>query len=98
MLNTSFPSGHALTAALFFISCALLLSRLLQYIRIQICVFACAVTMTALVGASRVYLGLHWPSDVVAGWASGVGWIATVQLTFARLAQEVGQQPIGQKF
>jgi undecaprenyl-diphosphatase len=76
MLNTSFPSGHALLAALFFLSGAVLLCKEIRAPRLRLYVCALAVLGTALPGASRVYLGLHWPSDVVAGWAFAAGWIA----------------------
>lgn len=91
MLNTSFPSGHALLAALFFISIAVLLVRQLRCFRTQFYVSACAVAAITLVGASRVYLGLHWPSDVLAGWTFGIGWIALVALLFVRLDRITGE-------
>lgn len=76
MLNTSFPSGHALLAALFFLSGAILLCKEIRSRRFRLYVYALAGFAAALTGASRVYLGLHWPSDVVAGWAFAAGWIA----------------------
>lgn len=80
MLNTSFPSGHALLAALFFLSSTLLLARQLPSVWMQFYLSAFAVAVIAMVGGSRVYLGLHWPSDVIAGWLFGIGWIAFVLL------------------
>lgn len=75
MLNTSFPSGHALLAALFFLSGAVLLCREIRSHRLRMYVYTLASVAAALTGMSRVYLGLHWPSDVIAGWAFAAGWI-----------------------
>jgi len=77
MINTSFPSGHALLAALFFFSGAILLWKELKASLPRSYVYALAVSAVVLTGTSRVYLGLHWPSDVIAGWAFAVGWTAT---------------------
>ena len=80
MINTSFPSGHALLAALFFLSCAILLTKELKARRLGWYVYILAVSAAALNGTSRVYLGLHWPSDVIAGWAFAGGWMVIAHL------------------
>lgn len=85
MINTSFPSGHALLAALFFLSGAILISKELKASRLNLYVYAFAVSAAALTGTSRVYLGLHWPSDVIAGWAFAIGWIAIVHFLMHNL-------------
>ncbi|WP_157270182.1 phosphatase PAP2 family protein [Azohydromonas aeria] len=74
VLTPSFPSGHALLAALVYLTLAALVARQLTRRRLRLHVMACAVVLTVLVGASRVYLGVHWPSDVLAGWIIGAAW------------------------
>ena len=74
VLSASFPSGHALLSALVYLTLATLVSRQLRQRRLRWHVMSVAVLLTLLVGASRVYLGVHWPSDVLAGWAIGAAW------------------------
>ncbi|WP_199864400.1 phosphatase PAP2 family protein [Rhizobium sp. EC-SD404] len=75
MLHTSFPSGHALLAALLFGSIAVFAMSATPYRLPKICALGAAVGLTVLVGLSRIYLGTHWPSDVIAGWAFGYLWL-----------------------
>ena len=76
----SFPSGHALFATCFFGGIAVLLSHRLRSRTARALVWAIAVTLIVVIGASRVYLGVHYPTDVVAGCAVGVVWVAAVAL------------------
>ncbi|MBA3892856.1 MAG: phosphatase PAP2 family protein [Gemmatimonadales bacterium] len=76
----SFPSGHALFATCFFGGIAVLLSHRLRSRAARALVWAIAVTLIVVIGASRVYLGVHYPTDVVAGYAVGVVWVAAVAL------------------
>ncbi|HUD94024.1 phosphatase PAP2 family protein [Sphingobium sp.] len=64
----SFPSGHSAGNMIFFGALAMLAGRRGGY-------WAAAVVI-ALIGVSRVWLGVHWPSDVTAGWIEGLGWLA----------------------
>jgi len=73
-LSASFPSGHAMISAVTFLTLGALLSRLSKGWRLKIFYFAAAVFLTVLVGVSRVILGVHFPSDVIAGWALGASW------------------------
>lgn len=72
--NSSFPSGHAMLSAITFLTLGALLARVESNVRVKVYVLALAVVTTVLVGASRVYLGVHYPSDVLAGWAIGAAW------------------------
>lgn len=63
----SFPSGHAAGNMMFFGAVAILAGGRLAFIA--------AAAMIALIGVSRVWLGVHWPSDVTAGWIEGLGWL-----------------------
>lgn len=72
--TASFPSGHSLMAAAIYLTLAVLLARVLEPRRLKIYVISVAIVLVLSIGASRVYLGVHWPSDVVAGWVIGTGW------------------------
>lgn len=74
VFTASFPSGHALLSALVYLTLAALVARTLQRRRLRLFVLALAAALTVLVGVSRIYLGVHWPSDVLAGWAAGAAW------------------------
>lgn len=70
----SFPSGHALLSAAIYLTLGALLAREFPQPRLRRYFLAVAVTLTLLIGMSRVYLGVHWPSDVLAGWCIGALW------------------------
>lgn len=79
----SFPSGHASTSAIVFLTLGALLASTRRRGSERMYVLAMAVLMTVLVGLSRIALGVHWATDVLAGWAFGAAW-ATVWLLLAR--------------
>ncbi len=70
----SFPSGHSTAAAAIYLMLGALLARFQTRRLLRLFFVGLAVAITVLVGFSRVYLGVHWPSDVVAGWTLGGGW------------------------
>lgn len=74
VFTASFPSGHAMMSAIAYLTLATLLARIDRRRRVKALVLALGVTTTLLVGISRVYLGVHWPSDVLAGWCVGAAW------------------------
>lgn len=74
VLSASFPSGHAMISALVYLTLGALIARLLPARREKLFVLGVALALSGLVGASRVYLGVHWPTDVLAGWAAGAAW------------------------
>ena len=84
--SLSFPSGHAMLSAVTYLTLGSLAARFLPDRRTKIFVFSLAVLITVLVGTSRVYLGVHWPSDVLAGWCAGFAWAMLCWLA-ARLLQ-----------
>jgi len=76
--SPSFPSGHALYAASVFGGLAVLLTARIRDPLLQLLIWLVAISLTLLVGISRVYLGVHYPSDVLAGYAIGVIWVTAV--------------------
>jgi len=70
----SFPSGHSMLSAITYLSLGALLARSQQKRRLKAYVLLLAVILTGLVGVTRVYLGVHWPTDVLAGWTAGAVW------------------------
>lgn len=73
-LTASFPSGHAMLSAVTYLTIGVLLTRVEAPRRVHAYFLAVAITMTVLIGVSRVYLGVHWPTDVLAGWCLGAAW------------------------
>lgn len=72
--TASFPSGHSMMAAVTYLTLGALLARVESDWRRKLYWLAIALLLTVLVGLSRVYLGVHWPSDVLGGWAVGAAW------------------------
>ena len=82
--TSSFPSGHAASSMIFYLTLALALTVGTRWYRVAV---AGAILLSLLIGASRVMLGVHWPSDVIGGWAFGMLWV----LLTLRLAERLFQ-------
>lgn len=87
--TASFPSGHSMMAAVVYLTLGALLARVEPDRRVKAFVLTAAVLLALLVGVSRVYLGVHWPTDVLAGWTVGAGWALLLWLV-ARALQRRG--------
>ncbi|HUM11499.1 MAG TPA: phosphatase PAP2 family protein [Myxococcaceae bacterium] len=76
MLETSpsFPSGHAMMSAVVYLTLGILLAQLCPRWRERIYVVTVAGVLVLLVGLTRLYLGVHYPSDVLGGWSVGLAW------------------------
>ncbi len=76
----SFPSGHSLAAFCFYGALAEILTERTDKLWLQIIIWTAAAIMILLIGISRIYLGVHHPSDVVAGYAVGLIWVMTIAI------------------
>lgn len=72
--SLSFPSGHATLSAFTYLTIGALLARAEERQRVRLFIVLVSLAITLLIGTSRVYLGVHWPTDVLAGWAIGAAW------------------------
>jgi undecaprenyl-diphosphatase len=72
--NTSFPSGHSMMSAVTYLTLGALLARSHQRKRLKAYFLLLAAALSFMVGVTRVYLGVHWPTDVLAGWMAGAVW------------------------
>jgi undecaprenyl-diphosphatase len=74
----SFPSGHATESAAVYLTLALMFASTQTRLGVKIVAHTIAIAVAFLIGVSRVYLGVHWPTDVIVGWTLGVAWSAIV--------------------
>ncbi|MCO8120608.1 phosphatase PAP2 family protein [Stieleria sp. TO1_6] len=72
--TSSFPSGHSMMSALVYLTLGALIAPVLQRFWLRFYVLTLAIVITGLIGVSRVYMGVHYPTDVLAGWAAGLVW------------------------
>lgn len=70
----SFPSGHSLCSAAIYITLGAIWAGRLSARRAQVALMAGAFLLSFLIGLSRIYLGVHYPTDVLAGWSAGTAW------------------------
>ena len=82
--SQSFPSGHTLNSTLFYLTTAWVIAALLPCRALRYLLYALAITLSLATGVSRVALGVHWPSDVLAGWVLAATWL-TLWVMVARV-------------
>ena len=83
--GASFPSGHSMMSAVTYLTLGALLARSQERKRLKAYFLLVAIILTFAVGVTRVYLGVHWPTDVLAGWTAGAVWALLCWLTARRL-------------
>jgi undecaprenyl-diphosphatase len=83
--SSSFPSGHSMMSAVTYLTLGALLARSLEPKRLKAYFLLLAAFLTCIVGVTRVYLGVHWPTDVLAGWLAGAIWAMLCWLVAGRL-------------
>jgi len=86
--SSSFPSGHSMNAAATYLTLGALLARIQKRRRLRVFILSVAALLTLLVGFSRVYLGVHWPTDVLAGWTAGGVWAFLCWMVALRLQRK----------
>ena len=91
--TASFPSGHAMLSALTYLTLGALLARVESRRRVKAFIIGLTVVLTLLIGFSRIYLGVHWPSDVLAGWCVGAAWAALCWFVALQLQRKGQVEP-----
>lgn len=85
VMTSSFPSGHSMMAAVVYLTLGALLAGMTRSLHLRIYFIAIGAALTVLVGVSRVYMGVHYPTDVLAGWTAGLVWATLCWLVERRL-------------
>jgi undecaprenyl-diphosphatase len=88
VFTASFPSDHAALSIIAYLTLAALLARTIASRAVRIYLMAVAITLVVLIGASRVYLGVHYPTDILAGWCVGSAWALACWTIMTRLRPE----------
>ena len=88
--NASFPSGHAMLSVATYLTIGAMLAQIQPRASARIYLLSIAVFLSVMIGLTRLYLGVHWPSDVLAGWCLGSAWA----LAFWTLTRWVESHPI----
>jgi undecaprenyl-diphosphatase len=84
----SFPSGHSMIAMALYLTLGMLLAQVETKRRLKIFVISTSAVLALMIGFSRMYLGVHWPSDVLAGWTAGATWALICGLAIRRIGSK----------
>nr|WP_247718202.1 phosphatase PAP2 family protein [Qipengyuania proteolytica] len=92
--SLSFPSGHSMNSAIVYLTLAVMISRSFEERKPRIFVIGVAALLVVTIGFTRLYLGVHYPTDVLGGWTVGAAWALAMGLIATRLqAQRKIEQP-----
>jgi len=91
--SASFPSGHSTLSAAAYLTLAVLIAGQETGRATKTLVFGLAVVLVLMIGASRVYLGVHWPTDVLAGWCLGAAWATAAWIAVRRISDASREAP-----
>ena len=97
--SLSFPSGHSMNSAIVYLTLAVMISRSFDERRARIFTIGTAALLVLAIGFSRLYLGVHYPTDVLGGWTVGASWALAMGLIATRLQErhkieEPGEDPV----
>ncbi|MBK1816990.1 phosphatase PAP2 family protein [Luteolibacter yonseiensis] len=87
--SASFPSGHAMMSAVVYLTLGTIVASMQRKLAVRLYLIGLAISISVLVGASRVYLGVHWPTDILAGWSLGGAWAMSCRLIATKLGYAV---------
>jgi undecaprenyl-diphosphatase len=95
VLSESFPSGHSTISAVVYPTLGAMLSRVVGRVRVRVYLLVLGITLSLVVGFTRVYMGVHYPTDVLAGWAVGFAWAlgCWLAVTWMQRRQQVEPAP-----
>ena len=83
----SFPSGHSMISMALYLTLGMLLAQAEKKRHLKIFVIATSAVLALMIGVSRMYLGVHWPTDVLAGWTAGATWALICGLAIRRVGR-----------
>lgn len=86
--SSSFPSGHSMIAAVVYLTLGALLARTTTHPRLRLYYLGVALGLSIAIGLTRIYLGVHYPTDVLAGWSAGIAWALACELVAVRLQRQ----------
>jgi undecaprenyl-diphosphatase len=89
--DESFPSGHSMIASALYLTLATLIARALPTRRLRVFTIATGAALALMIGISRLYMGVHYPTDVLAGWTVGCAWALMCGIMARKLAPKVAE-------
>ena len=92
--NASFPSGHAMISAAILLTIGAMISETVTSTGARVYIMVFAGVLVFLIGLSRLYLGVHWPTDVLAGWCLGGVWAMIVFAVNRMLRRRAAHKPM----